>query len=318
MESKLNLLEKVDLRHVWTSESGDFTPWLAQEENLKLLGDTISVDLELVAQEKAVGLFYADIVCVNTLDETKVLIENQLERTDHTHLGQLLTYAAGLDAVTIIWIAKHITDEHRAALDWLNSITGEGFNFFGLEIELWQIGDSDVAPKFNIVSKPNEWTRIIRITEEMTPDKQLQLDFWTAFKVLIDGQESITTGHIPKPRRSMRMDVGWSRVNLIGIASFWDSEANSYSSNELRAEVYLRGSGAKNRFSVLQESKEEMENELGEPLIWSNPSDSKICRIYFRKTVDLRNRDSWPEQHAWLLEKLQELRRVFTPIIREL
>src|SRR5438132_14411087 len=159
--ASLGRLKKVDLREVFSSEAGDFTPWLAQEENLSLLGETIGIDLELEAQEKDVGPFRADILCKDTATESWVLVENQLERTDHTHLGQLLTYAAGLQAVTIVWIAPRFTDEHRATLDWLNEITDDRFNFFGLEIELWRIGTSPVAPKFNVVSQPNDWSKTV-------------------------------------------------------------------------------------------------------------------------------------------------------------
>src|ERR1700690_2094983 len=145
-------LSKVDLRAVWSSEAADFTPWLARTENLEVLGDTLGLDLELQSVEKPVGPFRADILCKDIGGGgTWVLIENQLARTDHTHLGQLLTYASGLQAVTIIWIAAAFTDEHRATLDWLNKITDESFRFFGLEVELWKIGESPVAPKFNIV-----------------------------------------------------------------------------------------------------------------------------------------------------------------------
>ncbi len=136
IKESLAQLQKVDLREVWKSEPGDFRPWLADPGGLKLLGDTIGVDLELEAQEKDVGSFRADILCKNIADNTWVLIENQLETTDHTHLGQFLTYAAGLDAVIIIWIAKRFTDEHRATLDWLNEVTGKNINIFGLGVEL--------------------------------------------------------------------------------------------------------------------------------------------------------------------------------------
>ena len=154
--NSLGRLQRVQLREAWESESGDFTPWLAQSENLSLLGEAIGLNLELEAQEKGVGLFRADLFCKDTASDSWVLIENQLERTDHSHLGQLLTYAAGLSAVTIVWIAERFTEEHRAALDWLNEKTGEGINFFGLEVELWRIGNSPLAPKFNVVCKPNE------------------------------------------------------------------------------------------------------------------------------------------------------------------
>ena len=123
-------LQRVDLREVWKGEASNFTPWLAEKGNLDLLGDTLGMELELEAQEKGVGSFSADIVCKNTVDESWVVIENQIEKTDHTHLGQILTYAAGLNAVTVVWIAQRFTDEHRAALDWLNEISSESAQFF--------------------------------------------------------------------------------------------------------------------------------------------------------------------------------------------
>jgi hypothetical protein len=154
----LGRLRKVAIRDIWEHEQQDFTPWLAREANIKLLGETLGLDLEVEAQEKNVGPFRADILCKDTTEKDRwVLIENQLEKTDHCHLGQLLTYASGLQAVTIVWIADRFTEEHRATLDWLNEITDDRFNFFGLEIELWKIGDSQIAPKFNVVSK--HWER---------------------------------------------------------------------------------------------------------------------------------------------------------------
>jgi hypothetical protein len=156
-ELQLGKLERVDLRDSWPREDTNLTPWLAKQKNLKLLGASIGMNLERVENESRVGPFRADILCKDTATDSFVLIENQLEPTDHIHLGQLMTYAAGLDTVHIIWVAKSFNDEHRAALDWLNRITMEGFHFFGIEIELWKIGDSLPAPKFNIVCKPNDW-----------------------------------------------------------------------------------------------------------------------------------------------------------------
>src|SRR5262245_60943715 len=180
----LGRLQKVDLREAWLSECTDFTPWLAQEENLKLLGDSIGIELELESQEKEVGPFRADILCKDTSNDTWVLIENQLERTDHCHLGQLITYAAGLNAVTIVWIAEHFTEEHRAAIDWLNERTDEKINLFALEIELWRIGDSPIAPKFNIISQPNDWSRNVQkaAAVDASETQKSQLQFWIAFK----------------------------------------------------------------------------------------------------------------------------------------
>lgn len=159
----INRMTRVDTRIVWKNEAQHFTPWLA--DNLDLLGEVLHLELELEDQEKNVGVFRADILARDASSDSWVLIENQLERTDHTHLGQLITYASGLQAVTIVWIAAHFTEEHRAALDWLNEITEESVNFFGLEIELWSINDN-IAPKFNIVCKPNSWKKkVITITK---------------------------------------------------------------------------------------------------------------------------------------------------------
>jgi hypothetical protein len=156
----LGKLEPVPLRDAWVSEPADFTPWLA--DNLPLLGETLGLSLELVGTEQSVGPFSADILCREATTDHVVLIENQLEQTDHTHLGQIITYAAGLDALTVIWVAATFVEQHRAALDWLNQNTSEDLNFFGIEVQLWRIGTSRMAPRFNIVSKPNAWAKQVR------------------------------------------------------------------------------------------------------------------------------------------------------------
>ncbi len=141
----------MELRKAWDRESEDFTPWLAKPENIELLGEELGLDLEVEAQEKNVGPFRADILCKDTANGDWVLIENQLEKTDHTHLGQLLTYAAGLQAVTIVWVAERFCDEHRAALDWLNELTPKN------SVLRWKsnlrIGNRGRA-EFNIVRSP--------------------------------------------------------------------------------------------------------------------------------------------------------------------
>jgi hypothetical protein len=156
----LGQLSRVDVREVWEHEATCFTPWLAREENLQLLAEAIDMQLILEGRETPVGMFRADLIARDVHTGHLVLIENQLERTDHGHLGQLLAYAAGLKAVSIVWVSSLFTDEHRAALDWLNEITDTSIAFFGLEMELWRIGDSAIAPKFNLVSKPNMFSKL--------------------------------------------------------------------------------------------------------------------------------------------------------------
>jgi hypothetical protein len=316
MTEILGRLEKIDLRNVWASESASFTPWLALEENIALLSDALGI-------EREVGPFRADILCKDTASDAWVLIENQLERTDHTHLGQLLTYAAGLEAVTIVWIARNFTEEHRATLDWLNEITDDRFNFFGLEIEVWRIGNSTPAPKFNIVSQPNDWARevsrgVTTLSQELTPKRQRQLDYWTTFRAYLLESGSSLKARTPKPKRSMAFALGRARLYMMAVASLYDSTADSWDSNELRTEVVIDTDDAKAHYALLAARKEELERGIGEPLVWHNPSDARQCRIYLRREADLENRAEWPVQHAWLKEKLETLHSVFGPIVRQL
>jgi hypothetical protein len=321
---ELGKLEKVDLRNVWTSESEHFTPWLARPENLTLLGDAIGIELELEAQEKTVGPFRADILCKDTATDHWVLIENQLEKTDHVHLGQLLTYASGLKAVSIVWLARKFTEEHRAALDWLNEITDDQFNFFGLEVELWRISDSPVAPKFNIVSKPNDWSKTVAEgarqvkTTGLSDSKVLQRDFWTAFVDFAKEKSAGIKTTKPLPQHWMNIPIGRSGMRLCAIASFWDTVAGTFSTHELRAELVLDDNNSKTYFKQLETDKEQIEKEIGEPLTWYNPPEKRTCRIYVRKSANLQDKSKWPEQHTWLVEKLGLFRKVFAERVKKL
>ena len=322
--SSLGRLEQIDLRSIWTTEDGDFTPWLAQEDNLRLLGDAIGIELELEAQEKAVGPFSADLLCKDTADGSWVLIENQLERTDHTHLGQLITYSAGLQAVTIVWISSRLTEEHRAALDWLNEITTDKFRFFGLGIEVWRIGDSVAAPKFNVVSKPNDWSRHVAMgasqlnRAELSDGKKLQLDLWTAFKAYADEHETLFKSVKPQPQNWLSLGIGKSGFHLSPVASFWDSVNETWQSHELRVELVVDGINAKVHFEALEAHREDIEGELNRKLTWNNPSNARMCRIYVRKEVDLNDQAQWPEYIAWLVDELNGFYRVFSPLVRNL
>ena len=179
---KLGKLNKVDLREYWKHEAIDFTRWLAEPDNLDELGDEIGLDIELLQTEAGVGRFSADILAQEETTGRKIVIENQLETTDHSHLGQILTYAAGIEAEYIVWVVKEVRDEHKQAVDWLNEHTDEKLNFFLVRIELWRIGDSDPAPKFFVISRPNDWTKSVRGTthdqSELSDTKLLQLEFW--------------------------------------------------------------------------------------------------------------------------------------------
>lgn len=106
---------------------------------------------------------------------------DQLEDTNHDHLGKVITYAAGKGAEVVIWVVAHARDEHRQAIEWLNQHTDNDFGFFLVEIELWAIGDSLPAPKFNVVEQPNEWAKAIKMSEGLSETEQTKLAYWTKF-----------------------------------------------------------------------------------------------------------------------------------------
>ena len=213
MPEKLSRLEEVGLREVWPDEAQDFTPWLAEEENLTLLGKTLDMELELEAQEIYVGDFRADILCRNE-DGSRVLIENQLEKTDHDHLGKILTYSAGLNVHTIIWIAREFRDEQLAALDQLNEITDERFRYFGIEIKVWQIGNSARAPQFEIVCSPNNWSRTVSRDTERTVNKnlsetqQLKKKYWSALRDSMDDKDTQVKWQKPGHWNTQNFSIG--------------------------------------------------------------------------------------------------------------
>ena len=151
----LGSLTMGDIREIWGSEDDHFTPWLS--ENLILLSQILNMNLESVGQQIRVGRYKCDLLCRDTVGNSYVVIENQLEQFDHDHLGKALVYTAGLNARTVIWIAEDFTNEHRKTLDWLNENTHDCIQFFGVKLEVIQIDDSRYAPKFNIIVKPNNW-----------------------------------------------------------------------------------------------------------------------------------------------------------------
>lgn len=313
----LGRLKRVDLRDVWEKEDRDFTPWLAQDENISVLGETLDMELEVEAQEESVGPFRADILCrdANSTDhDSWVLIENQLEPTDHKHLGQLLTYAAGLRTVTIIWVAQRFTDEHRAALDWLNDITGERYQFFGLEVELWRIGESLAAPKFNIVSKPNEWSReggaagasVARTSEAGA----LRRRYWAAFVAHLAEQHP----HLPKRKPPSDSWLSYS----IGRSFCWLSVVFLRRDRQISVSFNLGGAHRESHYDLVRERREEIETALGQTLDWRpERRTGQVCLTWPEEAV-LEAENEWPRQHKWLAETLDSFDRVFRPLARDL
>jgi hypothetical protein len=215
-----------------------------------------------------------------------------------------------LQAVTIVWVAERFTDEHRATLDWLNKRTDEQINFFGLEIELWRIGDSPVAPKFNIVSQPNDWSRTVQAAARetgITEHKQKQLQFWIAFREYMEKNSKIGCQGA-YPQHWMNHSIGRTGFHLSSIVT-------GTSNPEIRVELTISGDKAKRHFMALEQKRQEIEQACGMSLTWHNPTNKNMCRIYTRKDADFLQEGQWPQQQRWLRENLELFQRVFAPIV---
>ena len=307
---ELGQLTRVDLRDFWEDEAQDFTPWLAEDKNIFLLGDVIGLELDIVGTEKSVGSFKVDILAKDISSDRYVVIENQLEKTNHKHLGQLLTYASGYDAGTVVWIAEKIDDEHRKTLDWLNEKTSDDVAFFGLEIELWKIGDSQQAPKFNLISRPNDWARTIKSTKEtqgMTETQLLQKQFWTEFRDYMISKSTNLRLPNPWPRPWYPISIGRANFN-ISLAL--------HPSHKVSCKLIIGSQAARPAFSSLRKQKDSIESELNVELDWSELA--KSSRIIQYNCMDYTNEEKRLQLFEWFKERAEAFHEVFSHRIRNL
>lgn len=314
MKTPLGKLERITLRKAWAHEAGEFTPWLAQADNLNLLAETLGLDeLELVGTEHPVGDFKVDILCSD--NGGKVIIENQLEKTNHTHLGQILTYAAGVGARKVIWVAESFRTEHVAALEFLNQHTTDELDFFAVEIELWRIGDSPMAPSFNVVVKPNDWAKTgqqnAKAAATMTPTKQRQLKFWTDWSAWLQAKSSALRPQKPLPQHWTNIALGRAGIHLVATVNSREGRVGM--------EVYIDHQNSKSMFKQLQAQKDAIESELKVKLDWHELPDGHACRIQqVRPESPLENELQWPTYFAWLEEAGLRMTDVFRTRVKAL
>ncbi len=315
----LGQLETVDIKSVWSHEAHSFTPWLLA--NYDELAKVVGIDIELSHSEHAVGGFSLDLIGKDSITEDVVIIENQLEQSDHTHLGQILTYAAGTDAKNIIWVAPKFRDEHRAAIDWLNSRTDESTRFFAVVVSAVKIGDSNVAPRFELVSQPNDWNKSFKqqtVPTENQSEKSLSYqDFWGQF-----------LGHIAVERPGWTNSKTPARGNWMNLKS--GTSSLSYGLNfpggatpMLRAEFYIFDSNdsARNtaRYEYLLDRKEEIEAKFGGELSWEALPGKSACRIaVYQPNASVDETERWSEYTNWFVEKIGKLKYVFQDYVEAL
>ena len=299
MVEKLGRLHRVDdLKSIWTHEAKDFTPWL--QNNIDLLAEALGLDIQLIEREVSVGSFFVDLLGEEARSGRPVVIENQLDLSDHSHLGQLLTYSAGKNGGVIIWVAKKIKPEHRQALNWLNDATQGNIDFYGIEIQLLKIGNSNIAPDFNVVVSPKSVPPENGATQTRSEKGRRYHEFFSDLLQRIKAHPGKVTQQskvgdkswllTPSGRGGFRFGLAFYQGQRFGIELYVDQgvkEAN------------------KRAYDELVQSREQIEEELGHRLDWQRLDDKKACRI------------SWHwSQHVTVMdsnEKLNQLKEWAVP-----
>lgn len=314
MNKKFAKLEKIDLRELWSGVASEFTPWLSQEENIGDLGNIVGIDLKVQQRDHNPGMVQGDILCKDLRTDKFVLIENQLEQTDHTHLGKLITYAAELKAETIIWIARAFTEEHLTVLDWLNKVTGKSINFIGIEVEAYKIGDSLPAPSFKIVVQPEEWAREVKkldSTLKVTDIKLLQQEYWQGLKNFMEAANSFVK--LPNPPSD-----SWYNIPF-GKSKYFLSAAINPQDISLNIWLTIIGEKAKEEFDRLYEiAYKDSLLEVNQNLFWDRMQADIKCAVTLKNYVDFMDHKERPVQYAWFKENLEKFDKYFRPRIREI
>lgn len=302
---KLGKLEEVDIRKVWPHEQYDFSKWLATEENIKELGDALNLSLTDVETEKFVGNYRCDILCKDEITGKMVLIENQLEPTNHDHLGKIITYASGLDAAVVVWIVASARDEHASAIEWLNKHTDDEISFFLMEVHAYKIGDSDPAPQFKIIEQPNDFVKIVKAVSknsDMNESQKNRLEFWTQFNEVVDSQGK------PFNKRKVTTDHWYN----VAIGSSDASISTDLVNKEHKIRVSLWINDNKDIFDALFQRKDEIETALGFGLEWNrldNKKASYICT--YIKGLDFKKQDNYPMLMEQIVDLVLKMRNVF-------
>jgi uncharacterized protein DUF4268 len=306
----LGKLVQGNLSDIWRSEAFDFTKWLAQKENLELLGDEVGIQITLLQTEANVGNFNVDILAKEIISKRNIIIETQLEITDHNHLGKIITYASGFDASIIIWIVKDVREEHKRAIDWLNEHTDEEICFFIVKMELWKINDSPYAPKFHIISEPNDWAKAIKKSvkeTELSETQFLQLEYWKKFKEYGLDKNTRLKLRNAQPQHWFDIAIGNSESQIsLTIDAREDSigcELYLYENNEL--------------FGYLYDKKAEIEAEIGAELDWMELRTKKASRIKLAKGAHIQDTNKWNESFEWMFNYAEKFYDVFSRYIKD-
>lgn len=307
--AELGKLTKVDLRKVWAHEARDFSSWLAKDENLNALGETLNIEIELIGTEMDAGRFRIDVLARDLNTDHKVIIENQLEPSNHDHLGKVITYAAGLDAKYLVWIVKDVLPEHQKAVEWLNEYLDEEIRIFLIRIEVWQIGDSAYAPKFEIIAAKNDWAAVVKKTAsngEYSETKLRQQQFWIEMCEYIRSKDSSIKLQTPSPQHWFNFSLGSSLAHL--------SATINTKQSRFAADIYI--SNDKSLFGYLKSKEPELMAEIGYELNWFEGEKASGFRIY-KQVENVFDEKTKEENMEWLYSSVVMLKRVMLPYIQD-
>jgi hypothetical protein len=304
--NKLGKLTQVDLRAGWKHEAGELTPWMVESENIAQLCEELDIEVEDVRREESVGRFNVDILAKEVETGRVVIIENQLEVTDHKHLGQLLTYASGHDASIIIWVVADFRDEHKQAIEWFNRHMPKAISFFLIKLELWSVDGSAPAPKFNVVCRPNDWGKEMQAAgqgNKASETKLQQQEFWEALKAFAAEHSSeVVLSHKASPQHWYNITLGRSGVHLA-------LTINSVK-QRLGCELYISNNAQ--LYARLVADAPAIERELaGLNIEWRELPERAASRIIALHSGDPADQTKWPEYFTWLLNTAESFQKAF-------
>lgn len=301
---KLGELKKVDLREYWKHEEYDFSKWLAEEQNIELLSNEIGIELTNVQTEAPSGRYSVDILAEDEETKRRIIIENQLEFTNHDHLGKIITYASGYDADIILWLVQDYREEHKQAIDWLNENTNSEINFFLIRVELWQIDNSAFAPKFNIISQPNDWAKALKDSRnkgKLSETQMMQLDYWSKFKTYAEENKSKLKLRKAQPQQWYDITYG-SPISHLSLTLKTQQKL-------MGCEIYIPDS--KEMYQELLKHKNEIEKQIGHQMEWMELPNKKASRVKLSTPADLEKEDKWQEYFEWMKTTAELFQKVF-------
>lgn len=299
VKENLDKLKVAGFDDAWDGEL-DFTRWLSSDEGIELLSLTLDMGLEAVAREHSIGSLRSDLICRDTTEGALVVVENQIGRSDHSHLGKVLAYAAGAGAANIVWIAERFRDEHRAVVDWLNESTADRIRLFALEIEVWTIGHSNPAPKFNVVCQPNDWRKIVKIEADApsTPESRPnRVAFWTRVIGQIKPDDPIGR---PVPRDSSWISFKSKHSGTIRLPASFAAKMG-----KLRVHLESLGEHSRAYVGLLEEQREEIEAEVGEKLFFALRPKGRASTVSLERLgIVFADQTQWDDYAQWLVDRL--------------